>query len=167
MNLHILNLMTLIFQKSILDYISTKLIDVESKHVAFLEQKNKIFFDLSEKVKYDNTVLGIHRNATIQNEYFRIINMSKSICPRAVRFVITKDARIWSDNTHWTLAHLIKNGMDVIVGDIPMYVVDFRKKYHVYMIKEGIVFDSLYDIKSAIASAKKNSGTFRYRMASV
>lgn len=47
--------------------------------------------------------------------------------PRAVRFVITKDGRIWSDNTHWTLAHLIKNGMDVMVGDIPIYVVDFAK----------------------------------------
>lgn len=143
------------FPKSVLDYISTKLIDVESKHVAFLEQRTKIFFALSEKVKYDNTVLGIHRNATIQNEYFRIINMSKSICPRAVRFVITKDARIWSDNTHWTLAHLIKNGMDVMVGDIPMYVVDFRKKIPCIYDKEGIVFDSLYDIKSAIASAKR------------
>lgn len=81
--------------------------------------------------------------------------MSKSICPRAVRFVITKDARIWSDNTHWTLAHLIKNGMDVMVGDIPMYVVDFRKKIPCIYDKEGIVFDSLHDIKSAIASAKR------------
>lgn len=31
------------FPKSVLDYISTKLIDVESKHVAFLEQRTKIF----------------------------------------------------------------------------------------------------------------------------
>jgi hypothetical protein len=31
------------FPKSVLDYISTKLIDVESKHVTFLGQRTKIF----------------------------------------------------------------------------------------------------------------------------
>ena len=44
-------------------YASTKLIHIESKHVAFLDNNTKIFFELSEKVNYGNTVLGIHRNA--------------------------------------------------------------------------------------------------------
>lgn len=143
------------YPESIRDYITTKLVDVESKHVAFYNDKTRVFFTLSEKVKYGNTILGIHRNATIQSEYFRIVNMSKSICERAVRFVISKDSRIWSDNTHWTLAYLIKYGMDINIMSIPMYILDFRNECPIIFDKNGVVFDSLYDIKSAIASAKR------------
>lgn len=140
---------------SIQNFLSTKLMEVESKHVAFLDDKTKIFFELSEKVNYNNTILGIHRNATIQNEYFRINNMSKSACPRAVRLVITRDGRIWSDNTHWTLAYLLKYEMNIVIKDIPMYIVDFRKDIPSIFDKNGAVFDSLFDIKSAIASAQR------------
>ena len=81
--------------------------------------------------------------------------MSKSICQRAVRFVISRDSRIWSDNTHWTLAYLIKQGMDVTIMNIPMYILDFRGEIPIIFDKNGAVFDSLHDIKSAIASAKR------------
>ena len=140
---------------SIQNYLSTKLIETESKHVAFFNNKTKILFELSKKVKYNNTILGIHRNATIQNEYFRIKNMSESTCFRAVRFVITRDNRIWSDNTHWTLAYILKYGMDVTIMNIPMYIIDFRQDVPIVFDKDGTVFDSLLDIKSAIASAQR------------
>ena len=140
---------------SIQNYLSTKLMEVESKHVAFFNDKTKIFFELSKKANYNNTILGIHRNATIQNEYFRIKNMSESACFRAVRFVITRDERIWSDNTHWTLAYLLKYGMDITIISIPMYIVDFRQDTPIVFDKNGTVFDSLFDIKSAIASAQR------------
>ena len=81
--------------------------------------------------------------------------MSKSACFRAVRFVITRDDRIWSDNTHWALAYLIKYGMDVTIMDIPMYIIDFREDVPTIFDKKGAVFDSLFDIKSAIASAQR------------
>lgn len=140
---------------SIQNYLSTKLMEVESKHVAFFNDQSKIFFELSEKVNYNNTILGFHRHATIQNEYFRINNMSQSACLRAVRFVITKDGRIWSDNTHWTLAYVLKYGVDVTVLDIPMYIVDFREDVPIIFDKNGAVFDSLFDVKSSIASAQR------------
>lgn len=140
---------------SIQNYLSTKLMEVESKHVAFFNDQSKIFFELSEKVNYNNTILGFHRHATIQNEYFRINNMSQSACLRAVRFVITKDGRIWSDNTHWTLAYILKYGVDVTVLDIPMYIVDFRENVPIIFDKNGAVFDSLFDVKSSIASAQR------------
>ncbi len=140
---------------SIQNYWSTKLMEVESKHVAFFNDQSKIFFELSKKVNYNNTILGVHRHATIQNEYFRINNMSKSACLRAVRFVITRDDRIWSDNTHWTLAYFLKYGMDVTIMDIPMYIVDFREDVPTIFDKNGAVFDSLFDIKSSIASAQR------------
>ena len=81
--------------------------------------------------------------------------MSESLCERAVRFVICSDGRIWSDNTHWTLAYLIKYGFQTTLLDIPAYIVDFRYSTPTVFDKNGVVFDSIFDIKSSIASAKR------------
>ncbi len=137
------------------EYLTKRIEDVESKHVANYSNETKRFFKYSEVVGYPNTLLGFHKNSNIQNEYFRIINMSQTVCNRTVRFVITKDNRIWSDNTHWTLAYLIQNGHTTLLSDIPAYIIDFRNLYPIVFDKDNIVFDSLYDIKSAIASAKR------------
>ncbi len=140
---------------TIADFLYKRIEDVESKHVADYRNRTKIFFEHSDLVGYQNTILGIHRNASIENEYFRIKNMSHSLCHRAVRFVISKDNRLWSDNTHWTLAYILEKGVDALVLDVPMYIVDFRESYPVIYDKDGVVFDSIYDIKCAIASAKR------------
>lgn len=140
---------------TITNYLCKKIEDAESKHVADFRYETKIFFERSDLVGYPNTILGIHRNARIKNEYFRIQNMSSSLCTRAIRLVISRDGRLWSDNTHWTLAYILKKGVDTLVLDIPMYIVDFRESYPIIYDKEGVVFDSIYDIKCAIASAKR------------
>ena len=140
---------------AIANFLSKRIEDAESKHVADCRDQTKSFFEHSDLVGYPNTILGIHRNASIENEYFRIKNMSQSLCHRAVRFVIDKDNRLWTDNTHWTLAYLLEKGVDTLVLDIPMYIIDFREIYPVIYDKDGAVFDSLYDIKSAVASAKR------------
>ena len=139
----------------VVNYLLKALGSIESKHVANFQDNTKIFFEYSEKVGYPNTILGIHRNAKIEDEYFRINNMAQSTCNRAVRFMISKDGRIWSDNTHWTLAYLLHRGDTTLVSDIPAYIIDFREKIPTIYDKDGVVFDSIYDIKSAIASAKR------------
>lgn len=138
----------------IISYIDILLVNTESKHVALKNDATNIFFELSEQVKYTNTILGIHRTPIIKNEYFRIKNMSNSSCLRAVRFVITNDGRIWSDNTHWTLAYIYKYGLQTKISDIPLYIVDFRNTRPVIYDYEGVVFDSLSDIQKAIIAAK-------------
>lgn len=138
----------------IVSYMNILLVDTESKHVAFENETNNIFFELSKKVEYENTILGIHRTTSIENEYLRIKNMSRSCCLRAVRFVITEDERIWSDNTHWTLAYIYKFGKSTKISGIPLYIVDFRKKMPAIYDCKSVVFDSLSDIKNAIAAAK-------------
>ena len=138
----------------ILSYRDILLINTESKHVAFKNDATNIFFELSEQVGYENTILGIHRTSIIQNEYMRIKNMSQSPCLRAIRFVITKDNNVWSDNTHWTLAYIYKYGIKTRITDIPLYIVDFRNKLPVIYDCEGVVFDSISDIKRAIVAAK-------------
>lgn len=143
------------YPADIIAYIDKKLIDTQAKHVAFKHEHTDIFFELSQKVKFDNTILGIHRGSSVENEYLRIINMSESTCPRAVRFVISKDGRIWSDNTHWTLAYLYKYGLNTKVNDIPMYIIDLRTLKPVIYDFNGVVFDSLADIKNAIIASKQ------------
>lgn len=54
------------------------LVNTESKHVAVKNDITQIFFELSDKVGYINTILGIHRTPIIKNEYWRIKNMSNS-----------------------------------------------------------------------------------------
>lgn len=139
----------------ILDYIFKKIGDVESKHVANYRDTTERFFKYSEMVGYSNTILGIHRNASIKNEIFRIQNMCHSICNRAVRFVITKDERIWADNTHWSLAYILQNGINTLLSEIPMYIIDFREPIPIIYDKQGVVFDSINDIKNAIASSER------------
>lgn len=39
--------------------------------------------------------------------------------------------------------------------NIPMYIIDFRQDVPIVFDKNGTVFDSLLDIKSAIASAQR------------
>lgn len=138
----------------IITYMDILLIDTESKHVTSKNDETSIFFELSEKVGYNNTILGIHRTSIIENEYFRIKNMSNSSCLRAVRFVITKDGRIWSDNTHWTLAYIYKYGIRAKISDIPFYITDFRSNLPTLYDCEGVVFDSISDIQKAIIAAK-------------
>ena len=153
------NFIYITFQKDnwpsdIISYREILLTDVESKHVAFKNDSTNIFFELSEQVGYANTILGIHRTSIIENEYLRIKNMSQTPCLRAVRFVITKDNNIWSDNTHWTLAYIYKYGLDTKIADIPLYLIDFRNKIPIIFDCNGVVFDSLSDIKQAIEAAK-------------
>lgn len=138
----------------IISYRDILLVGIESKHVAFKNDATSIFFELSWKVGYENTILGIHRTSIIKNEYMRIKNMSQSPCLRAVRFVITKDNNIWSDNTHWTLAYIYRHGLETRISDIPLYIIDFRNELPVIYDCEGVVFDSILDIKKAIAAAK-------------
>lgn len=137
------------------EFLTRKLEDVESKHVASKKEETAAFFQCSQKVGYPNTVLGIHRNSNIRNEFFRIQNMSRSLCQRAVRFAICSDGKIWSDNTHWTLAYLLKKGANISVSEIPAYIIDFRGNHPIVYDKNNVVFDSVSDIKSAIASAKR------------
>lgn len=138
----------------IISYKDIPLVNIESKHVAHRNENTDIYFELSKKVGYKNTILGIHRTTSIENEYFRIQNMSKASCLRAVRFVITNDGRIWSDNTHWTLSYIYRYGKSTLISDIPFYIIDFRNNLPIVYDCQGVVFDSISDIRKAILAAK-------------
>lgn len=52
---------------------------------------------------------------------------------------------------HW---HIYKYGLGAKISDIPLYIIDFRSKLPIIYDCEGVVFDSISDIKKSIAAAK-------------
>lgn len=131
-----------------------KLLDVQSKHFV-LTSKNSCLNELAIKVNYKYPIFGSNHNAIITEEKNRIVNMSKSLCERPVRFVIDNFGRVWADNTHWCIAYILKYGNDVTIGDIPMYIVDFRHHIPEIINVNNTVYDSTSHIKNAIICAKE------------
>lgn len=134
-------------------HLKTKLIDTESKHYVHIDT-NPILHKLALKVEYNFSVFGSHRKTTIEDEKNRILNMKNSQCPRAVRFIIDQYDRVWSDNTHWTIAYVLAKGPDTRMIDIPIYIVDFRNEIPTIVNINNTVFDSTDSILSAISNAK-------------
>ena len=135
--------------------INYKLINTHSKHIAHINDTTYKLHELSQEIGYNIDIIGSHRNTVLEDERQRIQNMKNSTCLHAARFVISSDGRIWADNTHWTIAYILKMGYDVTLKDIPFYIVDFRKEIPAIIECDNILFDSTYCIKSAIACAKR------------
>jgi len=137
------------------DIFNYKLINTHSKHIANIDEATQKWHDLSKQVGYDMDVIGSHRQTTLEDERRRIQNMKNSSCLRAARFVVSLDGRIWADNTHWTIAYILKYGNMTTIKDIPSYIVDFRNNTPIVVEQKNVLFDSTYCIKSAIACAKR------------
>ena len=132
-----------------------KIKNVQSKHIASINDNTTDIHELSQKVDYKNSIIGSHRQTILEDERQRILNMMKSSCLRAARFVVSKDERIWSDNTHWSISYILRYGNSATIGDIPSYFIDFRNSIPIVINKNNVVFDSSASIKSAIACAKR------------
>lgn len=141
-------------EKNIKEYmLNTKIIDVQCKHYVS-NKKNQHIAELADNVGYRYAVFGSHRKANFTAEKNRIMNMKSSSCERAVRFVIDKNSRMWSDNTHWSIAYILKYGSDITLKDIPCYIVDFREDVTKIININHTVFDSVECIETAINNAR-------------
>jgi len=143
-------------KNDISQFLSMNIRDAQSKHIARLDENTKTLHALSKKVFYEYDVFGSHRkHTTLEDERQRIANMMECDCQRAARFVICRDGRIWADNTHWTIAYILRYGPHTVMNDIPSYLIDFRMEIPYVINKGNVVFDSTASIKSAIACAKR------------
>lgn len=104
-----------------------RLIDLQCKHVVSDIKRNELT-KLAKKVGYKWSVLGSHRNTTINDEIKRIKAMECGEVLRPIRIVVDKSGRFWADNTHWTIAYVLRYGINTKVCDVPCYVVDLEKK---------------------------------------
>ena len=142
------------FTEEIIDefFLNTKILNTQCKHY-INDMNNQNLAYLAEKVNYRYAVFGSHRKSNFTAEKSRIINMKNSSCERAVRFVIDKNSRVWSDNTHWSIAYILKYGPNITLKDIPCYIVDFRENSTKIININNTVFDSIDCIKTAINNA--------------
>lgn len=108
----------------------TKLGGVQAKHVpsdatnAHLEELRR----RSRAVGYEFSEMGSHQRLDPAMDRFYVAALSELPGLRPLKFVLTPDGRVWADNTHWTLAALLKLGEDATISDAPHYFVDLRQE---------------------------------------
>jgi len=136
-----------------------KLVDLESKHVAFDNTaRNKNLIELGKKAGYDYVLLGTHRGFNpqrIQFEINRINEMAVSGHSRPVRIVICSNGKVFIDNTHWALAYIKRYGIDTQLNQLPFYIVDFSGEIPLLVNVNGSVIKNENDMKRAVNAAGK------------
>lgn len=104
--------------------------DLQCKHVPCvpISSKAETVLLLSRRANYPYAVFGSHQGHTHEMDYYYILDLTKAHYRRPIKIVITKDGRLWADNTHWTIANVLLHGLDAQVKDVPHYIIDLRSK---------------------------------------
>jgi hypothetical protein len=104
------------------------ILDAEAKHVP-----RDVDFPLRDRLlalataaKYPYPFMGQHQGLTAEQDRIYVTELAQCGSFRPLKFVITKDGRVWADNTHWTLAALLRHGGSTTVGAVPSYLIDLR-----------------------------------------
>lgn len=141
--------------KELKTLLSIPLKKLESKHIPYINTKTEMLHQNALQIGYVYDVFGSHRQYTnFLDEIDRIKNMSLTPCLRAVRIVLTSDGKIWSDNTHWTVAYMLRYGPNALLREIPFYVVDFCHDIPIVIDYNYTLFDSITEIGNAVRAAK-------------
>ncbi len=141
--------------KEVKKLLSIPLRELESKHIPYINDKTKMLHQNAVQIGYTYDVFGSHRSYTsLLEEIERIKNMSSTPCLRAVRIVLTSDGKIWSDNTHWTIAYMLRYGWNTQLREIPFYIVDFCHEIPTVIDYNHALFDSITEIRNAVKAAQ-------------
>ncbi|MFD1902790.1 hypothetical protein [Enterococcus termitis] len=124
---------------------------LECKHICYIKD------DLSTKIYreaiscgYEKVVLGSHRRATHSEEINRILEMATTKdFLRPVRVVMDKYGRFWCDNTHTTLAYILRGGQQL--KDIPFYVVNLQSDSIISC--DNTIAGDIQDLRNIYSSA--------------
>lgn len=141
--------------KEVKEILPIPLKKLEAKHIPYINNKTNILHANAVHAGYTYDVFGSHRSYTeLPDEVERIKNMSFTPCLRAVRIVLTTDGKIWSDNTHWTIAYMLKYGWNTQLKEIPFYIVDFCHDIPTVIDYNHTLFDSITEIRNAVKAAQ-------------
>lgn len=141
--------------KEVEKILSIPLKELEAKHIPYVNDETAMLHQNAVHIGYTYDVFGAHRPYTrLQDEIARIKNMSSTPCLRAVRIVLTTDGRIWSDNTHWTIAYMLRYGWNTRLKEIPFYIVDFCYDIPRVIDYNHALFDSITEIRTAVKAAQ-------------
>ena len=133
------------------DILNALVAETECKHYTTLNEETKKYDESAKMVGYEWARFGSHReDSTLEDEKNRIFSMENSNVDRPVRFVITSDNKVWTDNTHWVIAYLLRKGKNTKIKDIPFYLVDFTHEIPRIIGYNGSVIDNEEDKARAI-----------------
>jgi hypothetical protein len=135
--------------------LNKKIIHLECKHIMKICNSTQEVYDRAIKAGHQWCIFGSHRNGTLESEKEAIAKMVTSSFNRPMRVVITKDNKIWADNTHSAIAYILRYGKDTFIKEVPVYIVDTRLSISKIVSVNNTVNNSVEDIKSAIACSER------------
>lgn len=104
-----------------------KIGDLESIHLASVNTElEKEIYNASIKIGNDCLITAYRNNDTLDKIKERILKMKKLNVDITMRIIITKDGRIWTDNSQSAIATMLKHGDEILVKDVPIYIIDTR-----------------------------------------
>jgi cytochrome c biogenesis factor len=109
----------------------TQLKNVQSKFVATINnKKTKTFALLAQKFGKPFVVFGSHKDYTPlqEQEEIAFLAWQKSLVP--LKLVLVPDGRIFTLNTHRSLAYMMRFGQNVRIGQVPFVLFDFSNFAH-------------------------------------
>lgn len=105
-----------------------KLVELQAKHLPSdaTSPKLEILRERSRAVGYKHSEMGNHQQLSPELDRFYVQSLSRLVGFRPIKIVVDQDCRLWADNTHWTLAALLRFGREASTKDVPYYLVDMR-----------------------------------------
>jgi len=129
--------------------------DAESKHIALATPASMAIElkKLADVVGYKYCFMSDGDNFDPKFVVKSIYRMYESGFNRPVKYILTSDGRIWSDNTHTSILYAFKYGFDVKIFETDYYIVDVRKTCPVIFLGSQSISEKHFIpiIKNALA----------------
>jgi hypothetical protein len=135
-------------------YTNVKLADLQSKYIYEINDKTKIFESLSKKTGFEFVVFGAHKDYTLLQKQDNIHFLANEKNTVPIKVVLLPDGRLFCDNTHWALAHLVRFGNDVKLKDLPFFIIDLQKEEPIIADYNGSILRKESYIKQTITYAQ-------------
>jgi len=112
-----------------IEFSSLRIAQLETKHTPPGIDTSKLATMrlLASTVGYSYSDVGSNLCLTIEEDRQRVREMAQCRQQRPIKVVITRDCRVWADNTHWSISCLLRLGLHARLGDVEYYIVDLRR----------------------------------------
>lgn len=122
----------------IITYSKLLIKDTECKHIAINTPVNtaKIFQERASIVNYEYCFMSLKSNYNINDNHKYVQHMVETPNFRPAKYVIDKNGRIWTDNTHTSLSIMVRNGIFASINSADYFFIDLRE--------ENIIFQPNY-----------------------
>lgn len=144
------------------DILNMRAVDCLCKHVCSLDgEKASKVYELGQKVGYKQVIWGYGEGYSELYEMNRVVHLSRiqrivyDKLKFPVRIVIGEQGVPWVDNLHTTIAGILCFGEDMLLSEIPVYIVDMRENIPVLVNVESSIDMNYKGIAGIIDCAEK------------